>query len=208
MDKLELFCSLYCQIKRVLGKLLKIYKVTAWEEECMHKIQAVQQKSSYLVGMTSLVLALLIGYLNSNSGSRAAAQAQDRQSSSSALSISLPALSSEALQPFQGEWHFHSSLLTVGSDGYATFITRAYHFCRPGILQPCDAWQGNTIIPGIQEKIVLTKIDGTTAYGIITSSTDNQTQRQVTLTLQPNDTLEFNGMLLCGPDGPIGHCGA
>ncbi|HEY4033954.1 MAG TPA: hypothetical protein VGL94_08350 [Ktedonobacteraceae bacterium] len=167
----------------------------------MHKLKAVQQKSRYLVGITSLVLALLIGYLNINRGYAASMQAQDGRSS-------LPALSSEALQPFNGEWHFHSTLLTVGGDGHATFITRAYQFCGPGILQPCDAWQGNTIIPGIQEKIVLTKIEGSTAYGIITSSTDNKTLQQVTLTLQPNDILEFNGMFLCGPNGPIGHCGA
>jgi hypothetical protein len=174
----------------------------------MHKVQAVQQKSRYSVGITSLVLALLIGYLNINSGYTASAQTLDEQPSRFSLAASLPALSSAALQPFKGEWHFDSSLLTVGDDGYATFITRAYQFCGPGILQPCDAWQGNTIIPGIQEKIVLTNIDGTTAYGIITSSTDNKIQRQVTLTLQPNDTLAFNSMLLCGPKGPIGHCGA
>jgi len=174
----------------------------------MHKLKAVQQKSRYLISITSLVLALLIGYLNITSGYAASIQAQDGRLSRSQSPASLPALSSEALQPFNGEWHFHSTLLTVGNDGYATFITRAYQFCGPGIVQPCDAWQGNTIIPGIQEKIVLTKIEGSIAYGLITSSTDNKTQQQVTLILQPNDMLEFNGMFLCGPKGPIGHCGA
>jgi hypothetical protein len=159
------------------------------------------------LGITSLVLALLIG-LNINNGYTVAAQALDGQPSRSSSPASLLALSSEQLQPFKGQWHFHSSLLTVGNDGYATFITRAYQFCGQGILQPCDAWLGNIIIPGIQEKIVLTKIDGMMAYGIITSSTDNKTQQKVTLTLQPNDTLKFNDMLLCGPKGPIGHCGA
>lgn len=173
----------------------------------MRKFQAVQQKSWHSVGITSLVLAFLIGYFTINSGSTVSAQAQDRQLSVSPLPASLPALSSEALQSFQGEWHFDSSLLTVGSDGYATFIARAYQFCGLGVSQPCDTWQGNTIISGVREKIVLTKIEGSTAHGIITSSTDNKTLQPVTLSLQPNDTLEFNGRLLCGPQGPIGHCG-
>jgi len=174
----------------------------------MHKRQAVQPKRRYLAGITSLVLALLIGYLTIHSGYTASAQAQDGRS----LSFQSPAppatFSSEALRPFMGEWHFHTSLLTVESDGHATFIARAYQFCGPGIAQPCDSWQGNTIISGIQENIVLTKIEGSTAYGIITSSTDNKTYQRVTLILQPQDTLEFNGMLLCGPQGPVGHCGA
>src|SRR4051794_38177252 len=109
----------------------------------MHKRQAIQQKSKYLVGLTSLVSALLIGYLNINSGYAASMQAQDGRLSRSQSSAYIAALSSEALQPFNGEWHFHSTLLTVGSDGYATFIKRAYQFCGQGIQQPCDAWQGN-----------------------------------------------------------------
>jgi hypothetical protein len=173
----------------------------------MYKRQVVQHKSRYLVGIASLVLALLIGYLNSKNGYPVSALALDGQPSNSSSPGSLPALSSEALQPFEGEWHFDSALLTVGSDGSATFITRAYQFCGPGILPPCDAWQGNTIIPGIWEKIVLTKIDGPIAYGIITSSTDNKTQQHVTLTLQPHNALKFNGLFLCGPKGPLGRCG-
>jgi hypothetical protein len=173
----------------------------------MYKRQVVQHKSRYSVGIAGLVLALLIGSLNTMSGYLASAQGPEGQPPEPSLSGSLPTLSSEALQPFKGEWHFDSALLTVGSNGEATFITRAYQFCKPGILPPCDAWLGNTIIPGIQEKIALTKISGKTAYGIIISSTDNKTQRQVTLTLQPHDTLKFDGMLLCGPKGPLGHCG-
>jgi hypothetical protein len=173
----------------------------------MYKRQVVQHKSRYLVGIASLVLALLVGSLNTMSGYSASAQVPDGQPSEPSSPGSLPALSSEALQPFEGEWHFDSTLLTVGSNGEATFITRAYQFCRPGILPPCDVWQGNTIIPGIQEKIALTKINGKTAYGTIISSTDNKAQQQVTLTLQPHDTLKFESMLLCGPKGPFGHCG-
>jgi hypothetical protein len=170
----------------------------------MYKRQVVQLRGKYLVGFASLVLALLIGSFAIINKYSASAQALDGQPSGPA---SLPTLSSEALQPFKGEWHFDSTLLTVGNDGVATFITRAYQFCGPGILSPCDAWQGNTIIPGIQEKIRLTKISGTTAYGIIMSSTDNKNQQQVTLTLQPHNTLKFDRMLLCGPQGPLGHCG-
>ena len=173
----------------------------------MHKFQAVQPKSWYSVGVTSLVLAFLIGYFTINSTLTISAQAQDKPLSISPSPVSLPALSAEALQPFQGEWHFDSSLLTVGSDGYATFIARAYQFCGSGVSQPCDSWQGNTIISGVREKIVLTKIEGSTAYGTIISSTDNKTQQRVALKLQPNDTLEFHGTLLCGPQGPVGHCG-
>ena len=174
----------------------------------MHKRQAVQPKGRCLASIASFVLALLIGYLTIHSGYTASAQAQDGRSSSFQPPAHLTTFSSEALRPFTGEWHFHTSLLTVGSDGYATFIARAYQFCGPGIAQPCDTWQGNTIISGIRENIVITKIDGSTAYGIITSSTDNKIHQQVTLILQPNDTLTFNGMLLCGPQGPVGHCGA
>lgn len=105
----------------------------------MHKLQTVQQKRRYLAGITSLVLAILIGYLNINSGYTASTQAQNVRLPRSQSPMSQPALSSEALEPFEGEWHFHSTLLTVESDGHATFITRAYQFCGPGISQPCDA---------------------------------------------------------------------
>jgi hypothetical protein len=169
----------------------------------MHKTQTVQKMSRYLVGIISLVVTFSIGHVALNSGYTAFAQAQDGQP----LRSTLPVLSGEALQPFKGEWHFDSSLLTVGDNGHAVFIARAYQFCGPGISQPCDAWQGNTIIPGIRKRIVLTEIDGTTAYGVIIASTDNETLQHVTLTLQLNDTLDFNGMLLCGPNGPVGHCG-
>lgn len=173
----------------------------------MYKRQIVRHKSRCSVGIASLVLALLIGSLYTMSEYPASAQVPDGQPPKPSLPGSRPAFSSEALQPFEGEWHFDSTLLTVGSNGEATFITRAYQFCRPGILPPCDAWQGNTIIPGIQEKIALTKISGKTAYGTIISSTNNKAQRQVTLTLQPHDTLKFDDTLLCGPKGPLGHCG-
>src|SRR5881394_2278170 len=117
----------------------------------MHKRQAVQPKRWYLAGITSLVLALLIGYLNINSGYIASAQAQDGRSSSFQSPAHLATFSSEALRPFTGDWHFHTSLLTVSNDGHATFIARAYQFCGPRVLQPCDTWQGNTIISGIRE---------------------------------------------------------
>ncbi len=174
----------------------------------MHKLQAVQLKRWYLAGIISLAFALLIGSLTLTGGSLASAQAQGVRSSSLQSPAHLSTFSREALRPFTGEWHFHTTLLTVGNDGHATFIARAYQFCGPGVSQPCDTWQGNTIISGIRENMILTKIEGSIAYGMITSSTDNKTHQQVTLMLQPNDILAYNGMLLCGLQGPVGHCGA
>lgn len=117
-------------------------------------------------------------------------------------------LPQEALRPFQGQWHIHAGVLMVNSDGSAVFIARAYKNCGAGIKQPCDTWKGDLIIPGIREDITITSIKDKTAYGKITGSTDNTTGQQVTMTLQPQDMLLFNNVALCGPEAPLGNCGA
>ncbi len=118
------------------------------------------------------------------------------------------ALSPEALQPFKGQWHMHAGVLTIKEDGSAIYIARAYENCGPGVKQPCDTWKGDLIIPGIREDIIINDIKGKTAYGTIISSTDNRKGEQVTMTLQEQDMLLFNDVALCGPDAPVGNCGA
>src|SRR5579859_2216223 len=97
----------------------------------MHKLQADQPKRWDLAGTMSLAFALLIGSLTLTGGSLASAQAQGGRSSRVQSPAHLSLLSREALRPFTGEWHFHTTLLTVGNDGQATFIARAYQFCGP-----------------------------------------------------------------------------
>jgi hypothetical protein len=119
---------------------------------------------------------------------------------------------------FVGTWYGHSRSLNFASNGHAHYTARAYRWCGPGISLPCDSWQGNIIVDGINEQMVFKGASGPTAYGTIVSSTAGDTGQSVTLTVQPHDTLLLSftskipvwgdQILVCGPHAPVGSCGA
>lgn len=117
-------------------------------------------------------------------------------------------LSIQELRPFVGQWNAHFASLEVKSDGTAAFSARTYAFCGPEVPQPCDRIEGNTIYPGIQETIAINSVKDQIAYGTIITGNKHPEGTKITLTLQPENTLQFNETLLCGPEAPAGYCGA
>jgi hypothetical protein len=126
---------------------------------------------------------------------------------------SSPTRTTPNFSPFVGSWGGHGRLLTFASNGHAQYTARTYQWCGQGVPLPCDSTQGNLIIDGINEQLEFTRTSGSTAYGTITFSTSGDTGQQVVLSLQPMDTiaLYFGNRpysLLCGPQAPVGYCGA
>lgn len=107
---------------------------------------------------------------------------------------------------FIGTWYSHGDVLTIKQDGHAHFTGRVYRWCTEGPA-PCDTIEGNTISPGIQKEIVFNREQDNTLHGTITSSTDHTDGQTVTARIGSNDTLDFNGESLCGPQAPLGYCG-
>jgi hypothetical protein len=67
--------------------------------------------------------------------------------------------------------------------------------------------EDDKIIPGIQKEIVFKREQDGTLYGTITASTDHTDGQSITASIGANDTLNFNGKPLCGPNAPLGYCG-
>jgi hypothetical protein len=115
---------------------------------------------------------------------------------------------------FVGAWGGHGRELTFSSDGRAKYIARAYQWCGPGVPQPCDSIQNNTIINGIHEEMLFTFVTDHTAYGTITASSAGNTGRSVSLAVDADDTATLTeggdpaNILLCGPNAPLLTCGA
>ena len=55
-----------------------------------------------------------------------------------------------------GDWDRHGFGLTVNDDGTATAVWRVYHWCGPGVPQPCDRLTDNRIISGGRADITFT----------------------------------------------------
>jgi len=117
------------------------------------------------------------------------------------------------LGPFAGTWVSHSAIMTIAQDGSATFAQRTYRWCGTGVTQHCDtiSAQGQ-IQDGEQEHLQFSRSSGPVAYGTVTASNFHPAGLAVTLMTLPNDTLLYagNGLiaLLCGPNAPVGACGA
>lgn len=117
------------------------------------------------------------------------------------------------LGQFAGTWRSHSAVLTIAPDGSASFEGRAYRWCGSGVPQPCDTIDAQGLIHnGDHEQIQLSRVNGSIAYGTITTSSFHPAGMAVSVTLQPNDTLLYANntpiSLLCGPHAPVGTCGA
>ena len=117
------------------------------------------------------------------------------------------------LGQFAGTWVSHGAVLIIAQDGSATFTQRTYRWCGTGVAQPCDtiSAQGQ-IQDGQQEHLQFSRSSGPMAYGTVTTSNFHPVGLAVTLMVLPNDTLLYAGngpiALLCGPDAPVGTCGA
>jgi len=114
---------------------------------------------------------------------------------------------------FARQWVAHGALLDFSADGKAVFMARAYRWCGPGVVQPCDTIEpGGRIHNGYQEQIQFSQVKDSVAYGTIAASNMHPKGLAVTATLQSNDVLlyaaETDIAHLCGPKAPLGACGA
>lgn len=175
----------------------------------MHKLPAIPCIRTLLFSLISLLLLLLLMSFFFNHRSLALAQdnrltqmhASYRQDTvQNSLEVAQQKISIPS--SFLGTWHVHTTVLTINKDGTATYIARAYENCAEGKGQPCDTWQGDLIIPGVQENIKLTAVQNSTLKGYITSSTDKTTGQSITITQEPDNMVGYKNLFLCGPNTP------
>ena len=136
---------------------------------------------------------------------RASATAQ-----AAASSTPQPAVTpSPDFSPFAEQWGHHGFGITVTASGEATATWRVYKWCSDDPTPPCDAMNDSEIVNGGHATIILDRVVGETAYGLVRDSTDELTlSGSVSLTLQPYDmasleTVDHPGsepIVLCGPD--------
>ncbi len=126
-----------------------------------------------------------------------------RQHQGQAIATSASALKPTPTSPpnfhmFVGTWtmtsggHGGGDVLIFPVDGKATIESRTYQWCDQGASPPCDSIDAHgNIIDGNQDHIVFSRIVGSTAYGVITSSTSHATGHAVTVALQPDGSLLY-----------------
>jgi heme/copper-type cytochrome/quinol oxidase subunit 2 len=125
------------------------------------------------------------------------------------LPVSTSANIATVIAPFVGTWYKHDGVLIINADGHAHLALRAYQYCSETKGQPpCDSIKNGQFVYGIQEDIIITTVRDGTAYGTTVKSTVNPAGTKVTITTGANDTLSYQGTLLCGPKSPSGWCGA
>ncbi len=161
----------------------------------MREVGSQKRAISILISLLVIVvLALFLVYLG-----------RSRQQGTGAPHPSLQT----QLKPFIGQWYAHWGVFAVKANGDAQLIARTYRWCGPDVAPPCDAIQGNAIVPGINEQMQFTSVTGVTASGKILASTQKNIGVTVTITLGNNGTLTLSDQgMLCGPRSKPGLCGA
>lgn len=102
-------------------------------------------------------------------------------------STPIPAPTQATMASFVGTWVSHMGSFTVQADGHATVEMDG----------------------GANDKLLFTDVVQTTAVGKVISSNVGNTGQAVTATLGQNDTVDVSGYnTFCGPNAPLGWCGA
>jgi hypothetical protein len=163
------------------------------------------------VGWIMLVIALII--IGTGTFKALPLLASSRALTKTTPKAEAPTRTSPNFHSFVGTWYAHGRGLIFSANGHAQYVARTYQWCGQGVPSPCDSIQGNEIISGVMEKFVFTRTVGQNAYGTVISSTVGNTGAQVTVRLQSQDTLAlYDGSsldgILCGPQAPVGYCGA
>lgn len=130
----------------------------------------------------------------------------------SLMGVSLPAATPATvptpdLSSFAKDWWRHGFGISIDANGVGTASWRVYKWCSDDPSPPCDAVVENRIISGGRATLVFDRVDGVTAFGRVSSSSDQLTLAsgsEVLLTLLPYDMamLRHNGYetTLCGPN--------
>ena len=176
------------------------------------KARPVWALLAFLFVLLPLVVFLVIhGQSAFGSGTQPTSPTQSNNSTPTNIPTATPTPDFSA---FVGKWTGHGRTLTFSSDGRAKYSARAYQWCGPGVPPPCDSFQGNNIIDGINEEMLFTYVAGNTAFGTIIASSAGNTGRAVTLAVDANDMATLTvggepaGIPLCGLYAPFSSCGA
>jgi hypothetical protein len=136
--------------------------------------------------------------------------------SSLVSTTSLPALptttTTTGFAAFAGTWTIHGAQVIIVADGSGTADWRVYTWCSDNPTPPCDNLNNNQIIDGGHAAFHLTSVNGNTASGTVTQTTDPPTVAPGALVLQlvADDHLQFPNFSspLCGPHSSPASCGA
>lgn len=125
------------------------------------------------------------------------------------------AVPSPDFSSFAGAWARHGFGLTINADGSADAGWRVYAWCGdPGVVPPCDGKADpvtHFLTNGGQATMHFDRVDGPTAFGVVTDSTVLKSfpKGPVTFTLQDYGMGELQhpdtgqrGAPLCGPHFP------
>ncbi len=85
-------------------------------------------------------------------------------------SSSLSSTTAGTLAPFVGTWSGHGRMLTVSARGQVSITYRLYTWCGPTVPWPCDAKQGDSVVPGGTLSATVDKVAGSDLYTTVTSS--------------------------------------
>lgn len=108
--------------------------------------------------------------------------------------------------PFAREWGAHGIGLTIAPNGQGKASWRVYQWCDDDPTPPCDRIENAEIHSGGQATFQLQRVEGDTAFGIVTATTDPTVLERgpFKLHLMPYGMAQIDQgpfpIDLCGPD--------
>ena len=111
-----------------------------------------------------------------------------------------------SLSAFAKDWGRHGFGMSIDSTGRGAVSWGTYRWCTDDPTPPCDQIANNLILSGGRAVLVFNRVQGKTAYGQVTSTTDPQTLAEgpVSLVLLPYGMARLvqgsDEIDLCGPD--------
>lgn len=103
-----------------------------------------------------------------------------------------------------GSWSGHDRGLTISPRGLGIDQVRLFADCTENLSVPCDTLAGNVLFYGGIIVFQLRHESGNGATGFILSSTIAKPDSPVTITFQPDDSIE---VATVGTGGPNSYCG-
>lgn len=118
-----------------------------------------------------------------------------------------------AFGTFIGSWVGHGRGLQVSHNGYGTEHFRTYVNCNNTQTTNCDMFTHESIYDGGFLSFTLNRVAANKAFGTINNSGYSWLiGTKVTLVRTSHDTITIRALAgygaFCGPNAPVGYCGA